>query len=77
MGKLVTIPAFYLNTMIFRENIQKKPELLGGGFTPATSTPQNEIIHEQVLHHHRSQRTDLGTGTVPCSIVPMFFYFIS
>ena len=76
MGKLVTIPAFYLNTMIFRENVQKKPER-SEGFTPATSTPQNEIIHEQVLHHHRSQRTVLGTGTVPSSIVPMFFYFIS
>ena len=75
MGKLVTIPAFYLNTMIFRENVQKNLNVSKGGFTPATSTPQNEIIHEQVLHHHRSQRTVLGTGTVPSSIVPMCFLF--
>ena len=58
--------------MIFRENVQKKPER-SRGFTPATSTPQNEIIHEQVLHRHRSKRTVLGTGTVPSSILPLLY----
>jgi hypothetical protein len=73
MGKVVTIPALYLNTTIFIENF-KKLKRFKRGFRPRRfDSKKNAIITEEVLHRHRSKRTVLGTGTVLSFISYLLF----
>jgi hypothetical protein len=51
----------------------KKNLTAQGEFTPAASTPQNAIFHEQVILRHRSKRTALATSTVPSTILPLLY----
>jgi len=76
MNRLVTIPAFYLNTMIFMGNAQYQDKRSTGVSPPPMWLPKNAITPGQVLQHHHAQcRGGMGEQALSPQLLYQCFVF--